>query len=120
MKLKRCKPRGMPINALPPSCPTCKRAMWSSGAHVCPPQWSVWNPDQEEEEDARVFFADDPETAAEEWGEKDDSDSADYDIVKGKPAIVSVRRYPPEEGVAPLKFRVQGEYDPRYWAEPVE
>lgn len=108
----------MPINALPPSCPSCHRAIWSSGAHVCPPKWSVWNPDQEEEEDARVLFADDPETAAEEWAEHDDRDSAEYTIVRGSPAIVHVRPYPPE-GKEALKFKVQGEYDPRYWAEPV-
>ncbi len=92
--------------------------MWSTGAHVCPPKWSVWNPDQEEEEDARVIFADDPESAAEEWGEQDDNDSAEYDIAKGKPAIVSVRRYPPEDNPT-LQFKVQGEYEPRYWAEAV-
>ena len=106
----------MPLNALPQTCPTCGHASFTG--HHCPPKWRVWNPEVEEEEDARVIFAEDPMDAVEAWAEHDDNDSAEYDIAKGKPAVVSIRREPTDGAV--FQFKVFGEYRPHYWSEPVE
>jgi hypothetical protein len=82
----------------------------------------VWNPDQAETvEDARTIYARDAEDAAVDWGERDDNDSAEYDIAKGTSAVVCVQRLGqngPEGDIE--KYRVSGEYNPDYWADRVE
>ena len=97
------------------TCSTCKKNVW--GQHKCHQQWLVWNPDQSETvEDAKPIYAMDALSAAEDWAEQDDN-SADYCIAKGQPATVCVQRVPdgPVE-----KFRVSGECQAVYMAEPIE
>lgn len=100
-------------------CPKCQRVKnFHATPHVCPPEWIVWNPDEAQTDvDARHIYAEDAETAVELWAENDDNDSAEYNIAKGKPAIVYVQRFP----TGPVeKYKVSGEYEPRYMAEPVQ
>lgn len=106
----------MPLNAMPPICSICGRAMFDK-EHTCPPAWRVWDEDQgQTREDARLVYTTTPDSAAEAWAEHDDNDSAEYSIAKGTPTVVCVAREPdgPVE-----KFKVHGEYQPVYWAEPV-
>ena len=106
----------MALNAPIRICATCGRAIF--GQHVCPPSWLVWNEDQGETwEEAELVYADDAEEAAAAWGEQDDNNSAEYDIAKGTPAVVCVQRH--RDGPVE-RYRVHGEYEPRYWAEPVK
>lgn len=99
-----------------PICKKCRR--FDSPEHVCPPEWVVWNPDQAETiDDARRVFADDAADAVEMWAEEDDNDSAEYNIAKGQPATVFVQRIPD----GPIeKYKVIGEYEPRYTAVPIQ
>jgi len=106
--------------------PTCKRCRYVllGETHACPPQFRVWNPDQGEtlESDAHVIYANDATTAAEMWAKADDNDSAEYNIVKGTPAVINIQRFntddEPEGAVE--KYRVEGYYDPVYLAEPTQ
>ena len=106
----------MPVNAIIPSCPKCSRPILGKvEEHSCPPLWRVWR-DGENRGLGQLVYAQEAETAAEAWAEHDDNDSAEYDIAKGQPALVCTAREP--DGTVE-KFRVHGEYQPVYWAEPL-
>ena len=78
------------------------------------PIWLVWRPENgDEEDDARRVMASDAEQAAEDYAERDDSDSAEYGIVGGSPATVCVRA---EAGGEVETFVVSGEAVPHYSA----
>jgi hypothetical protein len=61
------------------------------GRHRCAPEFRVWDAEGEPSE-ARAIFAIDAQSAAEEWAERCDVDSADYTIVGGDEVRVCVMR----------------------------
>lgn len=82
--------------------------------------WLVWRPEYgESEDDARLVMAPSAEAAAADFGEHDDSHSADYTIVGGTDVLMCVRRAT-DDG-APVgelveRFMVSGETVPQYRA----
>lgn len=97
------------------SCPTCGWGMPLSERHECPPAWFIWEDGQTREDvDPRPVYANDGEDAVERWAEREDNDSAEYDIAKNpqRPLTVCVQR----EGGPIVKYTVQGEYQPVYYA----
>jgi hypothetical protein len=97
-------------------CPGCKQWGYLS-THRCAPLFLVWRPDdQETEEDARTFHARDAEEAAERWAEEDDQASADYAIVGGSSADLTVRG--PDGALT--RWTVTGEAVPEYHAREIE
>ena len=108
-----------------PTCKKCHRVyLGALSEHTCPPQFSVWKPDQGESlaDDAKTIYAVDSEAAAETWAENDDNDSAEYSIARGTPVVVSVQRFnakdEPEGAVE--RYRVEGYYDPCYIVEAIQ
>ncbi len=100
---------------MPPICPTCGKFQPTT-AHVCPPKWLVWNADEGETlDDAKTIYAIGADEAVEEWAEDNDHNSAEYGIARGTPALVWVQT---EDGHR-RQYKVSGEYEPVYWAEPV-
>lgn len=74
----------------------------------------VWCPDMgSEREDACVIEAHDAESAAQEWAEEEDCNSAEYSIVSGReePTVCVAEGDGPEQ-----QFRVSGEAVPHYYA----
>lgn len=98
------------------TCSKCHNYYFETREHVCPPAWLVWNPENGDVEDARTFYNHDAEGAVQVWAERDDSDSADYLIVKGNPTIVCVQA---KDGGPITKYRVTGEMEPHYRAEMI-
>ncbi len=86
---------------------------WSKSGDV----FLVWRPENGETiEDAREVEANDAETAAEDWAEWDDCNSADYTIVNGSESTVCVRLR--DDVSAPVEtFVVSGEAVPQYTAK---
>lgn len=83
------------------------------------PVWLVWRPeDGEVEADAREIEAHDAEQAAEDFAEWDDTNSAEYAIVKGQDATVLVREKCSVFGPT-RRFQVRGEAVPSYSAKEV-
>ena len=79
--------------------------------------WRVWRPDESAtEDDAREVEAFDAAQAAEDYAEWDDSQNADYAIVNGSGALISVRG--PDGSLA--TFKVTGEAVPQYTARETE
>ena len=101
-------------------CNTCGEYMWF--AHVCPPKWLLWSPENgETEEDAREVYGIDPEAAAEAWAERDDRDSGEGSIARGNDAKVRMRYADDPARAERLKLPtgelealVTGEYLPSY------
>lgn len=78
----------------------------------------VWCPDYDEcEHDAKQMSSADPATAAEEWAEREDWMSAEYQIVGGQDAPIVYVRSP--DGTV-TRFRVTGESVPVYQAVEIE
>lgn len=77
----------------------------------------LWRPENDETiDDAREVLAFDAEEAAEDWAANDDTQSADYSIVRGNEATVCVRLKDDES--APVEtFVVYGESVPQYSAQ---
>ena len=92
-------------------CATCEE--YEYGTHECNPSFLVWSEDDSDESDATTVYAIDHECAAERWAEDDDCNSADYSIVSGNPATVSVRSI--KDGSL-MRFKVTGESEPVYSA----
>lgn len=84
--------------------------------HRCLPGFLVWHKEEGEEEFARKVHALDMCDAAEQWAERDDSESADYLIVSGQDARVAVKDM--ETGAVGI-FIVSGESVPSYSANEV-
>jgi hypothetical protein len=86
-----------------------KEANYFNGA----PLWLAWSPDYSQtEDDALKIYAPSAREACEQWAEKSDSDSADYDIVRGSQVRVHVRRFDGDVH----EFVVEGEQRPVYSA----
>ena len=83
--------------------------------HMCPPSWDVWRPDEQEQEDCRPVYADEPGDAVEAWAHDDDARGADYRIIGGDDATVHVRRHG-DTTSEPMVFEVSGESLPHYSA----
>jgi len=74
--------------------------------------WRIWCPQMDETSlDANTILADGAYAAVEKWAEENDSNSAEYDIAKGKPVVVYVMY---EDGGI-RKFGVVGEFQPVYY-----
>lgn len=96
-------------------CPVCQK--WDVGAHRCPPAFLVWCSETQEEEDAQTFYASDAEDAAKEWADRDDCESAEYQIVAQKwEPTVTVKDL--RDGEV-KRFVVTGEAVPSYHASEV-
>jgi hypothetical protein len=79
------------------------------------PKFMVWSPDQgSTEADAREIEAFDASSAAEEWADRDDCESAEYQIVRGSNAKVCVR-----DGERVRTFDVSGETVALYAAREI-
>lgn len=78
--------------------------------HVCPPEWWVWVPEEEDETDGHMVRALDAERAAEKHVEGFDGDS--YDQLSGSGFLVHVRA----SGKV-VRVRVTGEATISYMTE---
>jgi len=94
-------------------CKTC--CHYAGDSHKCAPAWNVWRPDEQEQEDSRIFYSYNPEVAVEDWAEYDDAQGADYRIVGGSEATVHVRPRG-DTATEPLVFIVHGEQTATYRA----
>ena len=80
-------------------------------------EWICWQPSLgETEAEGRTIRADDAEQAAERFGRWGDEESADYNILKGRDAVVLVRR-PPFGTI--YTYIVSAETVPMYYARLV-
>ena len=77
-------------------CPKCgcyewRHRSWRTGKHVCPPRFLVCLPEYHGDgvDDGQYVHAPDPESAAEKWAEKYDSEG-DYPVLDGGPITVRV------------------------------
>ena len=96
-------------------CNEC-RCYHEPGCHD--PMWLVWCDDYGGSvHDARKLRASTPEEAAEKWAEYEDAQSADYLIVGGSDAIVSVTS---DSRYEETRFIVTGESVPEYHAKIVD
>jgi hypothetical protein len=93
-------------------CATCHEYGWV-GTHKCPPIWWVWD-EKDDAGDAIQVRATHAEYAAEKWAEQYDIDAAEGVICGGhREPVVVVRRDGDETR---QRFRVSGEFVPRYSA----
>ena len=86
------------------------------GTHRCPPRWDVLDLDNTagDWDESVIVYAHDAREAAEKWAERDDSDSAEYSIVRGNAATVRVR--PEADKGEGILLIVSGESVPSYHA----
>lgn len=101
-------------------CPTCAEWVFSK-YHKCKPVWLVAIVEGEEQsvdEAYRQVRASDEEEAAEKRAEECDSNSADYEIVKGWGDYVAWVKAAVD--AKPKRFKVTGEAVPQYHAEEIE
>ncbi len=112
-------------------CSECSEWFFSE-YHTCSPLWRVWCPeDGETMYDEILIRADDAIQAAENWAERDDSDSAEYSIVGGQKVEVHVmseadyQSAPVEAdevdttGLDVKRFMVSGETVAEYYATEI-
>ena len=78
-------------------------------------RYRVWQ-DGDDEKWGSVIDTLDAEMAAEEWAERDDSDSAEYHIVGGRDITVNVRDLETDEVT---RYTVSGEAVPQYTAREI-
>ena len=79
-------------------------------------KFMVWSPDHgSTEDDAREIEAHVAWDAAQQWADNDDSESADYSIVRGNNAKVCVR-----DGDRVRTFDVSGETVAQYTAREID
>ena len=96
-----------------PWCRVCNGYLYEN--HRCPLKYRVWNPENGDEEDGALLYAQDHEEAAEKWAELEDQ-YGDYCIVGGSEVTVKVR-LGGEQDIQ--EFCVTGESVPMYHAERV-
>ena len=98
-------------------CPICQK--WDVGQHRCPPSFIVWCEDQgETEEDGITIYAYDHESAAEEFADQYDVETADYSIAAQKWEPTFTVKGLRDGGVK--RFIVTGETVPSYSATETE
>ena len=101
-------------------CPTCEEWVFST-YHRCNPVWLVAIVEDEEQpadDDYSEVRAADAEEAAEKGAEEDDSNSAEYGILKGWNDYVAWVKAAAD--AKPKRFKVTGEAVPQYHAEEIE
>lgn len=99
-------------------CKTCDEWVYDSegGRHKCLPAWLIWRPEHDQaEEDVRPTYAKHITDAVEKWAEEDDAHSADYSIVGGAAATVTVK----DTAGNVTTWTVSGEAVPSYTARMV-
>jgi hypothetical protein len=77
----------------------------------------VWNPDNGDAEDGKMFVAYTAEEAAEKWAAREDSWGAEYNIVSGRSEPIVIVR---DEAGNETQFKVSGEAVPSYYAREVK
>jgi len=82
--------------------------------HTCKPIFYITDPDWSDEEIPERGI--DHQEAAERYAERQDRDSADYQVVGGQELFITVRAAEETEG---KKFKVTGEMRAEYSAEEV-
>jgi len=98
-------------------CQTC--GIYKYSHHTCPPSWTVWIPDQENEDDNRLIYAHDAEEAATKYAELYDQE--DHGMLGGETIEVHVKGTEvPKEGEQTWRFEVTGEAIPEYTAHELE
>lgn len=101
-------------------CPTCEEWVFSK-FHKCKPIWLVAIVEGEEQpadDDYSEVRASDEEDAAEKAVEEDDSNSAEYSVLKGNDDYVAWVKAVAD--AKPKRFKVTGEAVPQYYAEEIE
>lgn len=89
--------------------------------HKCDPVWFVAiveGEEQPEDDDYREVRAADAEEAAAKGAEEEDSDSAEYSVLKGNGDYVAWVKAAAD--AKPRRFKVTGEAVPQYYAEEIE
>lgn len=101
-------------------CPTCEEWVFSK-FHKCQPIWLVAIVEGEEQpadDDYSEVRAADEGDAAATGAEEDDSNSAEYSVLKGHGAYVAWVKAAAD--TKPRRFKVTGEAVPHYYAEEIE
>lgn len=85
-------------------CETCGEYAWfimagSAGGHQCAPRWQVLDIENNgrDWDEAVICYGITASDAATKWGEREDDDSGEDEIVKGTPATVLVRPEPDDD-----------------------
>lgn len=102
------------------SCLTCKEWVFSQ-YHTCQLLWLVAiveGDEQPADDDYCEVRAADEEEAAERGAEEDDSNSAEYSVLKGHGDYVAWVKAAAD--AKPKRYRVTGEAVPQYHAEEIE
>lgn len=102
-------------------CPTCAEWVFSK-YHRCMPVWLVAIVEGEEQprdDDYSEVRAIDAEAAAAQGAEEDDSNSAEYSILKHYD-VKYVAWVKAATDAKPKRFKVTGEAVPQYYAEEIE
>lgn len=101
-----------------PECAKCWEYVSDLCNHRCPPEWLVWWPEMDrQEEDARAIFASTDAEAVETFSAHYDWNSSEFSIARGEDAWLCVR---PAAGGSITWFRVEGRSEPVYTAKIVQ